>query len=108
MLMPNSGRYVRLCIRLTILNLLKVYMNLFLRFFFLNFLKFLNRLYIYRSNGLWSGATPISDGIFFIKGVGGVGGVSRFGQNPNFCQVLLWSPNVFWSQFVFFVLVKQV
>ena len=44
MLMPNSGRYVRLCIRLTILNLLKVYMNLFLRFFCFKFLKVLKQI----------------------------------------------------------------
>ena len=66
MLMPNSGRFVRLCVRLTIFNLLKVYMNLFSDFFVLNFLKFLNRLRIYGANGLWSGATPISDGIFIV------------------------------------------
>ena len=64
MLMPNLGRFVRLCVRLTILDLLKVYMNMFLRFFRFKFFKFLNRLCIYGSNGLWSGATPISDGIF--------------------------------------------
>ena len=64
MLMPNSGRFVRLCVRLTILNLLKVFMNLYLRFLHFKFLKFLNRLYIYGSNGLWSGAAPISDSIF--------------------------------------------
>ena len=67
MLMPNSGRFVRLCVRLTFLNLLKVYMNLFLRFFCFEFLKFFNWLCIYRSNGLWSGATPISDGIFLFS-----------------------------------------
>ena len=66
MLMPNLGRFVRLCVRLTILNLLKVYMNLYLRFLHFNFLKFLNRLCNYGSNGSWSGATPISDGIFKV------------------------------------------
>ena len=44
MLMPNSGRFVRLCVvrlcvRLTILNLFKVYMNLSLRFFHFKFFK---------------------------------------------------------------------
>ena len=44
MLMPTSGRYVRLCVRLTILNLLKVYMNLVLRFFHLNLFKVLKQI----------------------------------------------------------------
>ena len=66
MLMPNLGWFVRLCVRLTILDLLKVYMNMFLRFFRFKFFKFLNRLCVYGSNGLWSGATPISDGIFVL------------------------------------------
>ena len=64
MLMPNSGRYVRLCVRPTILILFKVCMYCFLDFFVLNFLKFLNKLWNYGENGLWSGATSISDGIF--------------------------------------------
>ena len=66
MLMHNSGRYVRLCVRLTILILFKVYMYCFLDFFVLNFLKFLNKLCFYGANGLWSGATSISDGIFIF------------------------------------------
>ena len=49
MLMPNSGRFVRLCVvrlcvRLTILNLLKVYMNLCLRFFCFKFFKVLKQI----------------------------------------------------------------
>ena len=67
MLMHNSGRYVRLCVRPTILILFKVYMYCFLNFFVFNFLKFLNKLCIYGANGLWSGATSIFDGIFFIS-----------------------------------------
>ena len=49
MLMPNSGRFVRLCVvrlcvRLTILNLFKVYMNLSLRFFHFKFFKVLKQI----------------------------------------------------------------
>ena len=44
MLMPNSGRFVRLCVRLTILNLLKVYMNLYLRFLHFKFFKVLKQI----------------------------------------------------------------
>ena len=44
MLMPYSGRFVRLCVRLTILNLLKVYMNLFLRFFRFKLFKVLKQI----------------------------------------------------------------
>ena len=49
MLMPNSGRFVRLCVvrlcvRLTILNLFKVYMNLSLRFFCFKFFKVLKQI----------------------------------------------------------------
>ena len=36
----------------------------YLDFFVLNFPEFSNKLCIYGANGLWSGATPISDGIF--------------------------------------------
>ena len=43
MLMHDSGRYVRLCIRLTIPILFKVYMYLFLRFFCLKFSKVLKQ-----------------------------------------------------------------
>ena len=43
-------------------------MYCFLDFFVLNFLKFLNKLCIYGANGLWSGATSISDGIFIVDG----------------------------------------
>ena len=39
----------------------------FLDFFVFSFLKFSNRLCIYGSNGLWSGDTPISDGIFVFR-----------------------------------------
>ena len=47
--MPNSGRFVRLCVvrlcvRLTILNLFKVYMNLSLRFFRFKFFKVLKQI----------------------------------------------------------------
>ena len=65
-MMHNSGRYIRLCVRPTILILFKVYMYSYLDFFVLNFPEFLNKLCIYGANGLWSGATPISDGIFFF------------------------------------------
>ena len=65
MLMYNSSRYVRLCLSPTILILFKVSSICFLNLFVLNFLMFLNKLCIYESNGLQSGATSISDGIFF-------------------------------------------
>ena len=63
--MHNSGQYVRLCVHPTILICSKFICICFLDFFVFDFLKFLKRLCIYRSNGLWSGATPISDGIFW-------------------------------------------
>ena len=53
--MHNSDRFVRLCVRPAILIFFKV-------------LKFLNKLCVYGSNGLWSGATFISDGIFSCPG----------------------------------------
>ena len=65
MLMHNSGRYVRLCVRPTILILFKVYMYCFLDFFCFKFSKVLKQIMFYGANGLWSGATSISDGIFY-------------------------------------------
>ena len=44
-----------------------LYELVFSDFFVLKFLMFLNKLCIYGSNGLWSSATSISDGIFPLK-----------------------------------------
>ena len=107
MLMHNSGRYVRLCVRLTIPNLFKVYMYLFLRFFCFKFSKVLKqimylwikwimeRCYLH----LWWYFC------YLMHFRGGVGG--RLGQNfsfdqKNFLEVPLkrkWWPMSFSVQF---------
>ena len=66
MLMHNSGQYVRLCVHPTILICSRFICICFLDLLVLYIPKFLNKLCIYRSNGLWSGATSISDGIFMM------------------------------------------
>ena len=65
MLMHNSGRYVRLCVRPTILILFKVYMYCFLDFFVLNFLKFLNKL-CFMEQMDYGAVLPPSQMVFFI------------------------------------------
>ena len=46
---------------------------LFFRFFCFKFSKVLKQIMFYGANGLWSGATSISDGIFFKVLLGGQG-----------------------------------
>ena len=71
MLMPNSGRFVRLCVRLTILNLLKVYMNLYLRFLHFKFFKVLKQImYLWIKwimERCYPSVTNSSDGLIFVK-----------------------------------------